>query len=348
MLKSLLSWFNRRDQGLPVKTYSAPELINFFYRLFFDRPADQAAIEHWSEHLDQGLTPIDFFRVLWRSEEFAGKSRQNPYIRAPRTASEADEAKQSIITPEFFAELIPLLEKDKMRLLEVGLVRAAVAQWRYRDLMQSGQVKTVESADLAIPDTVPYSEFTLRSYVSDDRPMHMIRPLVTIGRIAENVADLRVLSIGGRTETELFALLAGGFSLSNITMIDLFSYSPYVQVVDMHKMQFADNDFDVIVFGDTLAYSKEPDVAVKEIIRVAKNKAVISTAHGCTKGYTPLWEKSVGDPSAEGFTGISVQSTEDILRLFAGHVGQIYARFEREPVRTAQLNRVLTVFEVVK
>ena len=258
------------------------------------------------------------------------------------------ETKQSIITPEFFTALLPLLEEDKTRLLEVKLVRAAVAQWRYRDLMQSGQLKTAESADLAIPDTIPYSEFTLRSYVADDRPMHMIRPLLTIGRIAENVADLKVLSIGGRTEMELFALLAGGFSLSNITMIDLFSYSPYVQVGDMHEMGCPDNEFDVIVFGDVLAYSREPGIAVKEIIRVAKNKAIISTAHGCTKGYAPAWEKSVGDPSAEGFTGISVQSTEDILRFFAGHVGQIYARFERESVRTPQLNRVLTVFEIVK
>jgi hypothetical protein len=131
----------------------------------------------------------------WHSEEFARKSLQNPYIRPPRLAAEIEATERSIITPEFFAELIPLLEKHKTRLLEVGLVRAAVAQWRYRDLIQAGHLRTVESAELPVPDTIPYNELTLRSYVSDDRPMHMIRPLVTIGRIAENVADLKVLSI---------------------------------------------------------------------------------------------------------------------------------------------------------
>jgi SAM-dependent methyltransferase len=348
MLKSLASWFNRSDQSRQAKAIPVAELINSFYTLFFDRPADQAAIDHWSEYLVKGMTPLDFFRVLWRSEEFASKSQQSPYIRAPRAAGEVEETQQSIITPEFFTELIALLEKDKTRLLEVRQVRAAVAQWRYRDLMQAGQVKTVESSDLAVPDTIPYNEFTLRSYVSDDRPMHLVRPLVTIGRVAENVADLKLLSIGGRTEMELFALLAGGFSLSNITMIDLFSYSPYVQVGDMHKMDFSDNAFDVIVFGDVLSYSREPGIAVREIIRVAKNKAIISAANGCTKGYTPLWEKSTGDRSTEGFTGISVQSTDDILRLFAGHVGRIYARYEPEAEQTPQLNRVLTVFEILK
>src|SRR5262245_44125476 len=110
MLKSLLSWFSRNDEG-PAKTYSADELVNFFYMLFFDRPADQAAILHWSQYLKNGMTPIDFFRVLWRSEEFAAKSRQNPYIRAPRTVNEIGESRYSIITPEFFTELLSLLEK---------------------------------------------------------------------------------------------------------------------------------------------------------------------------------------------------------------------------------------------
>ena len=74
MLKSLVSWFNRGNRSHQAKTISCAELIDSFYRLFFDRPADQAAIDHWSEYLNKGLTPFDFFRVLWQSEEFVSKS----------------------------------------------------------------------------------------------------------------------------------------------------------------------------------------------------------------------------------------------------------------------------------
>jgi hypothetical protein len=348
MLKSLVSRLHRKDQASSARKFSIADLVDCFYLLFFERPADQAAIEHWSRYLNEGLSPVDFFRILWRSDEFSTKGQQNPYIRPPGTPHENEQAKASLITPAYFEELILLLKENKSRLLEVGLVRAAVAQWRYRDLMQASQLKMADSAEFSVPDTIPYSELTLRSYVADDRPMHMIRPLVTIGRIAENVADLKVLSIGARTETELFAILSGGFSLPNITMIDLFSYSPFIQIGDMHKMGFASDAFDVIIFGDTLAYSLNPALAVSEIIRVAKDRTVISIGHACTRSDTASQQTSAHSQFPKTRASITVQSTDDILRWFDGHVGKIYARYEPEPVRTPQLNRVLTVFEIVK
>src|SRR5262249_13781537 len=233
-------------------------LIDFLYLIFFERSADQAAIDHWSEHLARGLSPFALFKVLWGSAEFADKSRQNPYLLAPRSAAAVTETQSSIVTPAFFADLIALLEKDRERILEIGLARAAIAQWRYRDLMQAGGIKTASSAELAIPDTIAYNEMTLRSYVADDRPMRMIWPLVSIARVLEDVGNLKVLSIGARTEMELFALLGTGFSLPNITMIDLFSYSPIIQIGDMHKMEFPDDTFDVIVLGYVLGYSRKP------------------------------------------------------------------------------------------
>jgi SAM-dependent methyltransferase len=349
-------WFRKSDRlpqnanpGDQSSSMDNGKFIQFLYLIFFDRDAEDSAIDHWKAHLDAGLPPIELFRALLNSAEFATKVEQNRYFRAPRLPDAAKAAESTIVTTEFFNDVIKMMEKDRERLLEIGVARAAIAQWRYRDLMQSRGVTTVTSAERAVPETIEYSQFTLGSYVGSDRSNQMIRPLLSIGRVFENVADLKVLSIGPRTEMELFALLAAGFALPNIMLIDLFSYSPFIRVGDMHQIDSADNQFDIIVFGDVLAYSKTPEVAVGEIVRVARHKAIITTGHGVTKGHVPLFCKDQKPGMAVDPTmGLRVQSTEDIIGCFRPHVGHIYFRCEPEDVKEPIMNRVLTVFEILK
>jgi SAM-dependent methyltransferase len=316
------------------------QLIHFVYRLLFNRDAEPIALSHWQPYLEQGLSPLDFFEALWRSDEFSEKAEQNRYIKPPRLTIPSDT--EAIISDEYFDGIVPLLAHNRNSLLEIKSIRALVAQWRYRDLMEANGIKFAESEE-AWPDTATYSEATLRNYVHLDRSNDMIRPLPSIGRIAKNLGSLKVLAIGPRTEMELFALLAAGFSLNNISMIDLISYSPYVKVGDMHHMGYKDEEFDVIVFGETLAYSQKPEIAVQEILRVAKNKAIVSIVHAASKGHVPLLGGEALPVNER--QGLFINSTEDMIRFFEPHVGHVYLRCEPE---VDGLDRIVTTFEILK
>ncbi|MCH8073872.1 MAG: hypothetical protein IIA09_18220 [Proteobacteria bacterium] len=45
---------------------------------------------------------------------------------------------------------------------------------------------------------------------------------------------------------------AYGFNLKNIQAIDLFSYSPLIDVMDMHEMEYGDSRFDEPAISDLI------------------------------------------------------------------------------------------------
>jgi len=332
--------------GEAMSKHQSPDcedrIISFMYRLLFDRAADPSALAHWRTYLANGLPDFDLFLSLWNSVEFSAKAEQNLYVKPPRKHATQSANGSEIITDEFFRDIVDRLDRDRLSLLEIKAIRGLVAQWRYRDLMQTRGIKSIESAE-AYPDTVAYNELTLKSYVDLDRSSDMIRPLLSIDRVARNVASLKILAIGPRTENEIFAILAAGFSLNNISAIDLFSYSPLIQAGDMHHMEFSDDTFDIVAFGETLAYSKEPVVAAKEIVRVAKNSSIVTIVHAAVKGHTPLMGRE--EPHVAPQASMLVHSTEDIIRFFRPNVGHVYLRCE--PVADG-LNRIVTMFDIVK
>jgi hypothetical protein len=84
----------------------------------------------------------------------------------------------------------------------------------------------------------------------------------------------KILIIGPRTEADIFKLKAYGYS--NIEAIDLISYSESITLMDCHEMIFPDNTFDAIFCGWVLPYSTNPQKIADNIMRVAKNKSLIS------------------------------------------------------------------------
>jgi SAM-dependent methyltransferase len=88
--------------------------------------------------------------------------------------------------------------------------------------------------------------------------------------------NLKVLSIGPRAEGEIFNIFSHGFELNNITGLDLFSYSPYIKLGDMHNLEFNDDEFDIVLMGWCLAYSNNKEKALSEVRRVlVKNGSLI-------------------------------------------------------------------------
>ena len=80
----------------------------------------------------------------------------------------------------------------------------------------------------------------------------------------------KILLIGLRNSNELYMTWLYGFSWRNIEAVDLYSTHPKIRTMNMEKMTFDDETFDSILMSHTLAYSRDPRVALTEIVRVLK------------------------------------------------------------------------------
>ena len=92
----------------------------------------------------------------------------------------------------------------------------------------------------------------------------------------------RVLNIGARNEMELLLMRLYGFRARNITAVDLFSYSPLIQVMDMHALAFPDNAFDLTYCAYTLRYSDRLEHACREIVRCTRHGGFVAASSGPT------------------------------------------------------------------
>jgi len=61
---------------------------------------------------------------------------------------------------------------------------------------------------------------------SSRRTIRLLNPLSSLEPVYSFAAQLSVLSIGPRTEMEIFHLMGIGFSFKNIRAVDLISSSP--------------------------------------------------------------------------------------------------------------------------
>ena len=105
-------------------------------------------------------------------------------------------------------------------------------------------------------------------------------PLVSIDYL--DFSNAKVLSVGPRNEGELYYLRSLGFKWSNISSIDLLSYSSKIELGDIHKSNYADSSFDVIICGWVLSYSNNFKRILEEMYRISRNKTIISIGYTFT------------------------------------------------------------------
>ena len=164
------------------------------------------------------------------------------------------------------------------------------------------------------------------------RSNRLIRPLMGVDRISQNCGNLKVLTIGPRTEGEIFNLVAYGFKLKNITGLDLHSYSPYIKLGDIHDMPFNADSFDVVICGWVLPYSNDKAKACSEMARVLKPNGVI--AIGATYR-----------PHTDSFTEEPINKVDDILKLFPESViGNVYFSYDQSKENKDEPGGVISVF----
>ena len=185
--------------------------------------------------------------------------------------------------------------------------------------------RTLEDIDPAVvADTIEYNRQELMKHGALHRPRLIVDALRSIHYIHLLRNDLKVLSVGPRSEHELLMLLAAGFQPPNVRGLDLISYSDLVDLGDMHAMPYADDSFDVIILGWVLGYSHDCRKVADEVIRVARPGAYV--AIGCERP-APKAATAAAAPAAPSDHPV-FSKTEEYVELFEGHVHAVPIRHE--------------------
>lgn len=133
--------------------------------------------------------------------------------------------------------------------------------------------------------------------------------------------DLRVLCIGPRSEYELFSLFGHGFS--TITAIDVFSYSDYINRMDLMDLEESAG-WDIIVMGYVLPYLQDPKSAILKLKNCLAYGGYLVI--GSTRTFYSLdeWQSKKSSGISE-FTKV-VFSIEDELHKFVNDAseGELY------------------------
>lgn len=169
-------------------------------------------------------------------------------------------------------------------------------------------------------NVIPYNLRKIRGYdrLRTERLINILRSVHDLA-----LSQVRILTIGPRNEMELLLFRLYGFKSKNITAIDLFSYSPHIQVMDMHNLQFPDDSFDVTYSAYTLRYSDKVDRACHEIARCTRDGGLVAICfvteeHPVT--FTGERESIIGSRLTGGIS--------ELLTLFSGKIDAILWREE--------------------
>ena len=308
-------------------------------------------MEHSEEASNQKrYTPKDFAEVAERKPgtltDFAVEANIEPAVLRDFVANASSGL---VLTPDEIDavrdQIVALLKSQPNQLARIEVIRRVLSISRF--LRLSSDVRSLESdknSEGVRLGTLKYNRNELASFHMVERPGRLLLPLFAIDRIYLNRANLKVLLVGPRTEMELIQYISYGFSPENISCLDLFSYSPFVDVGDMHNMPYDDNTFDIVVVSWVLGYSKECRLAASEFVRVGRPGALV--------GLAVDWTSKIRYSCPEGPVELSVESTQQILDLFGHNVGRVILRnepdpdFPLSPIR--EPSAVITIFETAK
>ncbi len=137
----------------------------------------------------------------------------------------------------------------------------------------------------------------------------LLYPLLSIPGVKK---DGKTLCIGPKNEGEMLLLEAHGFR--DVIGIDLFTYTPKILLMDMHEMQFPNDTFDTIMSGAVIRYAYDVERAVKEMIRVATDGALMIVSFGL---FPP--EEELEFCKSPLYGGV-----KELLNLFGGTVDHVY------------------------
>lgn len=151
-----------------------------------------------------------------------------------------------------------------------------------------------------------------RAAFSNYQPLERVRwLLLMLAGIPDNPKD-SLLIVGPRFESEFIIAEGLGWRRRDIIGLDLLAYSPRVVIGDMHAMPFSNETFSHVSCGWTLSYSRKPNVAASELIRILVPGGYLAIG-------VEVVDRDSTTPKIPGILGAMsrVQSLEDFTRVFA-------------------------------
>lgn len=234
---------------------------------------------------------------------------------------------------------------SRLMLIVEVLQMVAVIRYLYFQHVRHGTKVADQTHESVGANTVMHNLKGIRRSIRRvGRSSVLIRPLSIIPRLQRRLPDARVLSIGPRSEAELLCLASHGFRLRNITGVDLLSYSPRIDIGDMHALSYDEDSFDVVIASRVLGYSDAPEIAATEMLRVVRHDGYIAINTGDLQPDSTTNQDLDYKPGSDRI----YSSLADLLDLFGNHVG--YVHFSNDPsVETGkQRGPILVIFRVSK
>ena len=237
----------------------------------------------------------------------------------------------------------PMLTAYPRQLLQITLHRFAWCAMRYAwFVFLLRRQRVIERAEGVANNTVSHN---LRGMfdLHVERSLRLVLPLCQLEWIRNHITERTILTIGPRTEGEIYNLIGQGFRRKNITALDLISYSPMITLGDMHAMPYEAGRFDCVLLGWVISYSDEKQRAAAEVLRVVKRGGLIAVG--------VEWARLSASDVAQnqGYTVGSQQrllSTMDILQLFEPHVHRVYFEQDDQDISSDSTGDLLLVFRV--
>ena len=235
---------------------------------------------------------------------------------------DAAKSKQLVITREQLKAMLGEVQKNPRDLLLSEECRRFLALDRWKKDRHLRIHAADETGEGVMPGTVEHNRKELETdgFGSVRRTLRLINPLTSLEPVYSAAAQLRVLSIGPRTEMELLHLLGVGFLLPNIFALDLISSSPLIDTGDMHKLPYPDRSFHVVISSWVLGYSSDPKLAVDEMVRVTGHNGLLAV--GMT--YDPQTEDN-----KTSITGCNYGTAEELKALIGPNLDRVH--FEEDP-----------------
>lgn len=226
------------------------------------------------------------------------------------------------------------------QLLRVDALRWCVAALRYFVLaVVLRRMKSIspETGDIG-RNTVLHNKQRIWGTLAVTRARLLLNPLSAI----QFTRSEPLLCIGPRSEGELLYARALGFK--NVHGLDLTSYSPWIDVGDMHAMPYKDNAYRALVIGWVFAYSDNRKKAAAEAVRITKNGGIIAVGVEYRKESAEELSKNLGYLVPDE---IRMTSVKEILELFGNHVDHVYFA-QDHPKEEVGKCELLVIFSIKK
>lgn len=245
-------------------------------------------------------------------------------------------------TPEDIQLINAYMQTYPDQILQMPGIRMALTAARIARLETDDVRIHAKLDDGVIENTVEHNLQAIKQTAAIRRPDFLIQPLVSLNRSRVDISNMTVLTVGPRTEAEIFSLIAAGFEPKNIRGLDLISYSDFVDLGDMHAMPYGNDSFDVVILGWVLGYSTDIPKVVEEVIRVAKPGAYIAVG----QENDPRDRAKLEEQRGFKLEGTDLDTTDEILDLFDGHVDAVTFREDVHPAMKEQVCHIMTIFRL--